>query len=416
MRTAVLTTSAAVATAAVVSTVALVTTSSGGDHSPARPGPTATTSRPPLPATTGIAATALAHGRWTNIAPAPIKLCGQTSVAWTGSVIVVVSLNHAVNCASAAAAYDPRRDRWHRLDAPPPGIGGQIVFVPAAGRVVAVSQLTGSAAAVDPVSGRWTALPSLPVRPVDPTTAPVASGIAAGDDVLVVGVGHDSDQAFSLGAGQKSWTELPRLPHPRDYHVVATAGYDDGVSTWVTMTTEKRHFNNQTQVLSVQGAASLLELGDGRWVEHPHAMQLMMTVSAQALGQGALVVGGGCLPGMSCPYSPPTILLANLRDGTAQQLPVSPLGGTTQGAFSTGRAVLVYDATGQQTGPDGDIRPGATAVYDVQAQRWLRAPHSVRVEQNAGEVWTPYGFVVLGQPMEKCLCNPGGLILRPARR
>src|SRR4051812_45710198 len=133
MRTAVLTTSAAVATAAVVSTVALMTTSSGGDHSPARPGPTATTSRPPLPPTTGIAATAVAHGRWTNIAPAPIKLCAQTSVAWTGSVIVVVSLNDAVDCASAAAAYDPRRDRWHRLDAPPPGIGGQVVLVPAGG-------------------------------------------------------------------------------------------------------------------------------------------------------------------------------------------------------------------------------------------------------------------------------------------
>lgn len=420
LRSTALTATAAVATAAVVSTVAIVATSSSDRRSqPARPGPSATT---PGPISTnglaGVTAPELAHGTWTNIPAAPVKLCGQTSVVWTGSVVVTITGEDTVTCASGAAAYDPKANRWHRLDAPPPGINGQLVLVSAGDRVVAVSQLRGTAAALDVASGRWQSLPSLPSPAAQPLAGVVATGLAVGADVVVVGVGKAGDQAFRLPAGQNTWTELPRLPHPSDYTVVATAGYSAGGKTWVAMTTEKRHFNKRAHTLNVQTAYSVLELQHDQWLDRGHDGLPFLVNAAQALGPDALVVAGGCLPGMGCPYAPPLILLADFRGGSSQRIAVSPLGGTTHEVFSTGAAVLVYDASGEESGGGVNIRPGATAVYDVKARRWLKAPHSARVENIAGEVWTSYGFVVLGQLRIQCASLPGcsdGQILRPHR-
>lgn len=116
---------------------------------------------------------------WRMSRPAPKRvslLGGVSSVAWTGRELVALGMGFDTGDRVAAVAYDPARDRWRALpDAPlctsnrPSTVWTGRVLVVTTGSIIhgesSCPDPSGAGvAAFDPVSDRWSVLPSLPRR------------------------------------------------------------------------------------------------------------------------------------------------------------------------------------------------------------------------------------------------------------
>jgi hypothetical protein len=396
------------AVTAIVASIALAVPTRSGKTPP----PPAATQRPqPAPSSLLGAASAaqIAHGHWQNIAPPPVRMCGSTAAIWTGTEVVVVVAQDSLVCGNAAAGYDPQTDRWRRFTPPPRIIDGYLSTAWTGEKVVVVSGDTRAVAELDIQTGNWSNLPQLPAQAKEAVVA------WDGRQVLVIGAGPDRDEVFASNGG--SWRSLARLPHATGESVVNIATFVLGSSVWAVDAVEHHSVDSGGTVVSVGVDSHLLRLVDGAWREmaKPADMPLIVT-SVQQLDSGQLIVGTNCPPRAPCPMAPAMLETVHLGQPQGHLLSRSPLDMVLADGYSTGHAVLVYNAYAVESGPHRNVRRGDTAVFDLLTGRWLQGPRSVLVDDVIAEVWTPHGFVVLGEPVEKCVCRLGGVMLRPAKR
>lgn len=222
------------------------------------------------------AAYAPATDTWRPLPPGPVPGIGGAAV-WTGRELVLVGGYDAegLRVLQGVMAYAPSSDSWRVLpDLPLPGyfamsahgVGGHVVVV-AQERTVegASSQGRMRAAALDPTTEEWRALPDLALDPGPHAATVVATDlvVTAIDEAALGAVGEDPrppqglPRTRRLDGGAGEWTDVAEPPHGDD-ETVGLIGLDE-------------------QVLAVMGEheaddgehAAVLELDAGGWTPVP---------------------------------------------------------------------------------------------------------------------------------------------------
>ncbi len=275
-------------------------------------------------------------GTWKLLPEAPIAAQVDRTSVWTGRELLVLGLH-------AFAAYEPRRNLWHRLAPPPAGryrlawTGKQAVawgrgayaydgswrplpkppvtepaIVAWTGRELVGWSRSGGAA-YRPATNKWRALPAAPF---------LGSAAWTGRDLIVVAGSRAA--AFAPGSG---WRELPALPEPRD------------------------------------GASAVWD------------------------GSELLVVGGNGAPTAGFAYDP--------KADTWRRLALMDSGRARAAAVWTGTRLLIW---GGETGKPGAFgTPPHGLAYDPRADRWSplrQAPLRGRLEPVVA--WTGRSLIVWG--------------------
>jgi hypothetical protein len=224
----------------------------------------------------------------------------------------------------------------------------------------------------------------------------------------LIGAGAGHDLVFSLDGSR--WISRPSLPH-LGTDIVALAAYSDGETQWAFASEEHATHDG------FGGGIELLRLTEQRWVKEPnHSGRPLVVRSIEPLGNQELMTGDNCLPGASCPVSDLQLGISNLDRGQLEDIAQSPLQVALTDAVVAEDSVVGLDTYSELGGGGPNqpkVRPLASAVYDIATGHWLPGPHGARINNISGMAWTPRGLVVLGNPAERCVCNLGGLILRP---
>jgi hypothetical protein len=386
-------------TAAVTAVVIVIVAGIAGRSTPV-PGHRPTPGQHSIgPVGRGPTASQIAHGTWQNLPVPPIKSCGFQSVTSTGNLVILVVSQGSPSCPNAAAAYDSRTNVWTKLSPPPASLRGDLT----SSQDIFVSRTTRAVAVLNPRSGTWRSLPAVPA------SGSLATLVSGTTKPILIGAGPQHDQVFAFDG--TTWASRPALPHPGT-DIVALSAYSEGETQWA-FASEVRTTRDGSE-----GGLSVLRLGAGGWVREPilHDQPLVVQ-SVEPFRDGQFVIGDNCLPDASCPQGTPLLGISYLDRKALQPIKESPLMMALTDAVSTGNTIIGLDTDAEVSGGEPNqpsIRPIASAVYDVATGHWLRGPHAVEVDNISGMAWTPRGLVVLGDPLEKCVCSLGGLVLRPA--
>jgi hypothetical protein len=223
---------------------------------------------------------------WTSIpdAPGPGIPSYRSPIVWTGVELVAIELG---------AAWDPAAQRWRELPDDPVGIlSGDLVRAAWTGRdlvvvgtAVGVPGLEWVAAAYDPTTDAWHALPAPPLaQPPDGRTFDVAS-LPDGSVVLIAGNGS----VTVLGPDRATWRD--GLP---------LAAWDGGCSEATTAVAGRGAAPPTFAVALCDPALATLE-ADGSWLVHPGPDDGFGRLAATPFGLAAwgdgLAVWGRPLPG-----------------------------------------------------------------------------------------------------------------------
>jgi len=157
-----------------------------------------------------------ATGTWRTIAVAPVEGRAYAGAVWTGNEMIVWGGSRDGQTVGDGAAYDPATDTWRILPAAPVDsamkptalwTGEEAIFV---GGMRTVSpggaQSISDAAAYDPATNQWRALPNLPGSSLPPypqavwTGSSIVSTVAAGD-----GAGPSAAERVHYNPGADRW-------------------------------------------------------------------------------------------------------------------------------------------------------------------------------------------------------------------
>lgn len=347
----------------------------------------------------GPTASKIARGTWQNLPVPPIKSCGSQSVTSTGNLVILVVSQGSPSCPNAAAAYDSRTNVWAKLSPPPASLRGDLT----SSQDIFVSRTTRAVAVLNPRSGTWRSLPAVPA------SGSLATLVSGTTQPILIGAGPQHDQVFAFDG--TTWASRPALPHPGT-DIVALSAYSEGETQWALVSEEHATPDG------FAGGLTVWQLSAQGWTKRPDLPdQPLVVQSVEPMRAGQFLLGNNCLPNASCPQGTPLLGLADLDRGELQPIKESPLMMALTDAVSTGNTIIGLDTDAEVSGGEPNqpsIRPIASAVYDIATGRWLRGPHAVQINNISGMAWTPRGLVVLGDPLEKCDCSLGGLILRPA--
>jgi hypothetical protein len=186
-------------------------------------------------------------GAWRVIAPAPLSPRIYHVAVWTGEEMVVWGGSRPLGGERErllydGAAYDPESDSWRRI-APTRLMSAPSAILPAGGEPDLKAVWTGEAvivwgpsggAAYDPDRDRWERIPA-PPSAVD-VSYTGSSIVWTGEEMIVWGgVGSSGDEFIAEGAAydprNEQWTALPRAPIAgRDRHAAIWTG--DGMLVW----------------------------------------------------------------------------------------------------------------------------------------------------------------------------------------
>jgi hypothetical protein len=373
----------------------------------------------------GPSAQQLAHGHWIQIPAAPIALCDPLPV-WDGRDLVVVEAGLSW-CPRAAAAYNPRANRWTTIAAPPRVISAipsrkfsqEPVAAWGGGQLMLVSPVTGVTVTWSPATGQWHRTAAVP-------SAGTVSVGWTGSRFLVItarmiAVNTGVAQAFALSGGR--WTRLPDLPQPGRGRIVdAATATDDGV---VYALAEINVVHTDPNDMFTSGHVNLLRLTAAGWTRLPvdpgaPRSQLALTPVAGAI----LATGSGC-PGI-CMEEDGAVAL--LRPGASHStIPLQPKAGVPypSGIAAGGPAVVVTYANGIGGPPRpaaDEPAPGLTEIYDITTGSWLKGPTAAISRSSPGTYfgadWTPYGVMSIGRARSAIGGESGyfgGWLLRPAK-
>lgn len=185
-------------------------------------------------------------------------------------------------------------------------------------------------------------------------------------------------------------------------------------AVWAATRNDKSGFESESA-----GVTTLERLGSGTWRALPMSKRFQMVPSSlSTYNHGFIALGGGCEPSESCPATMgPSMERITLTNRGAAAIAIDRPGTTYEPFMAvTAPNSLLALFLDRLAGTSASKGPGDTRVYDPDNGRWLIGPQAPRMRDWAGETWTPDGLVLLGQPIEKCACNPGGLILVPAKK
>jgi hypothetical protein len=326
---------------------------------------------------------------------------------WDGHELIVVQPSFP-GCPQAAAAYDPRANRWARIAAAPRLIGQQPVAAWGGGRLVLVSPVTGVSVTWSPATGHWHRIATLP------SVGAACLGWTGGR-FLAITIGKGATRAFALTGAQ--WTRLPDLPRPGNGSIVevATAADADGVYALADISVP--HDNPAGSYDS--GSAELLRLTARGWVRIPLAGGAPLSQLALTQVGGAILATGSSCAGIgNC----------TLEDGAAALLrpggrdPTIPLLAAAGVPYprdiaAGGRAVVVTycEGIGAVVAPGTGPAPGSSAVYDIGTDSWLRGPTGGGSRAIFGTYWTPSGVVSLGESVNTAVgaAHTDSWLLRP---
>lgn len=377
---------------------------------------------PTLPAPTGTGPTAeqIAHGTWVTIPAAPIKICEGNVRVWDGHELVVVDGGTGV-CRSAAA-FDPKTLTWQRLLPPPTDLHGTVEAVRIGDRVIVHAREDGAVAALDTATHRWSSLPSLPRSTyLEPALAVGTSRPTA------IGTGNGRGVEQLVG---NHWVGLGSLPRPKPGHpvhseeVIGVGGamvggrlYAIEVASWWRKVRQGTSGTETTRLVVRDG---------NRWrIVHTTQDPIGTISQIEVAGSRLALTGIPCPPGAGCPPILGQTSQIDVVTPAAAHVdtitePVHGAAGIAAGydqIFTGSSVVDLYTSAnrdGHSTGPE-QIHNGSLAVFDLTLRHWLTG-HATPAAINGitGESWTPDGLVVLGTPMEKCVCSLGGLLLHPS--
>jgi N-acetylneuraminic acid mutarotase len=140
---------------------------------------------------------------WRRLPPAPVPARGQASAVWSGHEVLLWGGDTAAGTeVGQGAAYDPSTNAWRALPLSPlraktlpAGVWTGRLFLVIGGSAGGSLPAPGpGAAAYDPATNTWTALPAAPLYPVGPTSPTFAadqreggSAVWTGKAVVLVG-------------------------------------------------------------------------------------------------------------------------------------------------------------------------------------------------------------------------------------
>lgn len=204
--------------------------------------------------------------KWRKLAVS--TLGGPTAVVWTGSRVLMWGGGCCDDQSNEGASYDPVTDRWTPLPTAPlaprhaPGAwtGRELIIVGGQGRD---DTSYADAAAYNPATGKWRKLPSLP----SPRTG--ATLTWTGQDLLVVGGERTyGTMPYATGYAYRpatdSWRPLPAMEAGRSAHVAVWTGSRLIVWGGYTLTAAKAQPTRPEHGLMLDPVA-------GRWSALPAA-------------------------------------------------------------------------------------------------------------------------------------------------
>ena len=338
----------------------------------------------------GPSAEQLAHGHWVAMPAAPFRLCDPVS-AWDGHALVVVEPGVRASgwCPARAAAYDPRKNSWRSISAPPDVVGHQ-VGAWGDGRLVLVSARNGKAVAWSPGDGQWRQLPPAP-------SGGIPSITWTGRGFLVIMIRGRQARSFLLEGNR--WAPLPELPRPATGSVVAASAAVSHGSVYVLA--------DVAHVAPQSGYIELLRLTVAGWARTPLSAGAPSSDFTLTTVAGGLLAAGSACPGKgNCTVDLEALALLH-PGGHPDILPLHPRPGVpAPGSIAAGAAAVVVTNPRLAAAVSAQPPTNRCLIYDLRAKAWLRGPDLPTSRPGLGSYWTPDGVVSLGQT---------GLLLRPGR-
>ena len=312
------------------------------------------------------------------------------------------------------AAYDAVHDFWQRLPDSPLSPRSGMAAVWTGTRMFVwggydrlgggQSHVAGDGAMYDPATGRWTRIASSPLSPRAGATAVWAAG-----RVVVLGgrpaVLTDTDRAFLDAAAYDPvtdrWTALPALPLPAGQTpanpTAVAAG--DAVYAWLPWSRVEHHGNTVTGRTGMH--MYRLDPGATHWTEitQPEDHAADVVNDPQWTGRELLLPAAGTYRG---PFSgpPPSGLRGRRYDPATGQwtlLPHGPVDDLNASSVWTGAALLSYASSTYAGGPDGVHRPGEAAAWDPTTDRWVDVPNApYAADSGQASVWTGDALLTWG--------------------
>lgn len=362
-------------------------------------------------------AAALAAGRWTDMAPAPVEVRSHAASVWTGRELLVWggATDHEYG---DGAAYDPATDTWRRLP-----------VAPLSPRLGIASAWTGSqwflwggqhdrpvlsdGALYDPASDTWAALPPGPL-------SARAGAVAVWDGREVIVLGGSGDAGAPLPAvdgagydpGTRVWRPLPPVPAVPAHSLVAVQAVAAGsqVYAWVQWASPAPTTESFSTVVGI--TALRFDPTTRTWTVLPAGGQLSGISSPVWTGRELLLPasqpwrGGGTGP-------IPSGLTGYRRAPSAPAwtpLPHGPVDDCTPATVWTGAALVTAPVTCSSDTRGGQIVPGDAAAWDPQTNTWLHLP---RAPRSGGDVlvWTGDRLLEWGTSYQPGNPQPRGLVL-----
>lgn len=388
----------------------------------------------------GVAASALAHGRWSRLPAAPIPDRNYPVGVWTGQELLVwggQSGPHDLVVHGDGAAYDPVHHLWRELPPAPltprtraaaTWTGQELIIWGGYNHLDSGGvQVAGDGAAYDPARQTWRRMPPAPL-----SARAGATAVWTGREVLVVGGGPaartDRDRSATEGAAydpaRDSWRRLAASPQLRgpmvNQHLVWT-----GTRLLVWTDWEQLH---RSTVTMPGGQHAIREEGrDGVdvWAYDPAADRWAVLPAAPgqpALGGAVLVwTGREVLSVTGRPYHGPA--LSRNPGGRYdparnrwRRLAAGPLDTAALPAgLWTGAALLVWNGDSARSGdPATDYGPGDGAAWDPRADRWIRLPRSPLGGYGGVAVWTGRAALLWGGKPWPTPAAHTGMVFTPA--
>jgi N-acetylneuraminic acid mutarotase len=363
-------------------------------------------------------AAALAGGHWTALPPAPIAGRDGSTVAWTGSQMLIWGGTSAdgEHMYADGAAYDPATDRWQTLPAAPLSARagaasvwtGTELFV--WGGNTDPTHVAADGALYDPATGTWRPVPPGPL-----SGRGYATALWTGSEVVVVGgipadgtprVGLDA-AAYDPATG--TWQRLPDVPVPdgRVADRLTAMATPDGVDAWVYW---------EHDVVTADGGSVDSGIAMLRYVPGSTAWQDVDVTQPKDLGT-PLWTGRDLLFPATQPFyglvpSPLVQGTAGWRmdpaTGKLTRLPHGPVDDLNTASIWTGAALLSFDASVTSTGgPDGPAQPGEAAVWDPVSDTWTRLPDAPMAGAGSNAVWTGTHLIEWGLMCQAPCDSPG---------
>jgi Kelch motif len=354
-------------------------------------------------------AAVLAHGSWRVLARSPIGSPIGASVVWDGKALLEVggsSPGGQPRVLRTAAAFDPVTGRWRRIASVP-----SVVLPDGAATVWTGSRLfvfggseppgpppTGIAGLYDPPSNRWTTTPPAPVTlPSDNVEA-----VRSGTQVILAAVSgsgrHSVLHTVGYDPATNRWRTLPlSQPTGHDPLAVEMVATSDGVLLWSMWSRDHRVSPRDFPTYSGVDVFRLIDgrwrLATGTWPQHRTVDQPLFTGSSVLLGANQTWCG-------TCSHPPPFDAngwSVNPATLAVTKLPHGPFDDVQPQILWSGDAEIALNTTGEITGPHERVLRGDIAFLNPATRRWYQGSRAPRELGQLPAVWDGTHLLVLDQ-------------------